>query len=92
MQLTEQQAHEMKREIRRTFYASSLLRAQGDVTGHLRLVSQYCRTMTDQFGVIPIMAMSFLAGAGMDAVVDILGEEATEDLRNALYELEMDGE
>ena len=35
--------------------------------------------------------MGFLVGAGMDAVVDVLGEGAEEDLRNALFELELDG-
>jgi hypothetical protein len=92
MQLTQEQQDELKREVRRTFYAATLLRKSGDKVAHLRRVALYCETMRDDYDVMPIAAMSFLAGAGMDATIDILGDEADEDLTNALYELELDGE
>lgn len=92
MQLTTEQAMLMRKEIKRTFYAATKLRMSGDTAGHMRLVAAYCRRMTDEFDMVPIMSMSFLAGAGMDACVDLLGECAEQDLSNALFELELDGE
>jgi len=91
MRLTAEQSERLKREIKRAFYSSALLRMQGDMRGHLSQIYTYCKVMRDDFDVELPQAMGFLVGAGMDAVVDVLGEGAEEDLRNALFELELDG-
>lgn len=92
MALTQAQTAQLRVTVKRTLYAATLLRRAGDITGHQRVVADYCTVALGDYGIPVPVAMGILVGAGMDALVDVLGETAEADLRNALFELDLDGE
>lgn len=76
--------------VKRAFYASTLhhARHQHDEAG--AVLMGYMADMA-KVGIDGASAAGLMMRFSQNAVIDILGDSAEEDLANALYELEMDG-